>query len=84
MKKKKWSDMTDLEILELKRNQCVKCIYFSMGSAGKADVNNTKGICDYLSMVGHSRGCSPMECKEKGIFKPKRGQKKKKGVRPIV
>lgn len=83
MKKKRWCDMTELEILELKRNQCVKCHYFSMGSAGKTEVNNTKGLCDYLSMVGHSRGCSPFDCVEKGIFKPKE-KKKRKVARPIV
>lgn len=83
MKKKRWRDMTEQDILELKRNQCVKCHYFSMGPDGKTEVNNTKGLCDYLSMVGHSRGCSPFDCVENGIFKQK-GKKKRKVASPIV
>ena len=79
MKYKPWREMTEQEIYKLKKDQCCKCYYSYGMNAGKAG-----GICDYLCMVGHSRGCSPMECKDKGIFKPKRGQKKKKGVRPIV
>lgn len=66
MNTKKWAEMTDHDIAVLKHKQCSKCKYFSRLSEGSA--NST---CDYISIVGHSRGCSPLECKERGIYKPK-------------
>lgn len=34
--------------------------------------------CDYIDIEGHRRGCSPLECKEKGIFTPRQGSRKRK------
>lgn len=69
--KKPWKDMTPHEIYKLKINQCVNCEYFSRGD------NNSYGTCDYILVEGHSRRCSPLLCKVKGIFKPKTGKKRK-------
>lgn len=64
MRIKAWEEMTDKEINDLKTNQCKKCMYFSK-------YNPTAirwATCDYIFAMGHSRGCSPLECVEKGIF----------------
>ena len=77
---RKWKDVSKEEILKLKKEQCSKCVYFSRAYKELYE----SCTCDYILITGHRRGCSPLECKEKGIFKPKKGQKKKKGERPIV
>lgn len=74
---KKWSDMTPNEIVQLKRQQCSKCYYFSRSAGGQI----CTGICDYLSIVGRSRRCSPLDCKEKGIYKPIPRSRKGKAIR---
>ena len=67
-KKKAWSEMTEAEVNTLKRKQCEKCVYFTK-SQTKSVVS---GICEYLAMEGHRRGCSPLDCVKRGIFKPKK------------
>lgn len=64
--KKSWSELTEAEINRNKRNTCEKCLYFSRdGSTTTAGSRH----CEYLLITGHRRGCSPLECKKKGIFK---------------
>ena len=63
-----WRDYSDRDVAELKRRQCVKCDYYSMGGAANF-INH--GTCDYILIHKHSRGCPPYECIEKGIFKPR-------------
>lgn len=46
--------------------QGAKCMFKSKISGGDL-------ICDYLCMVGHSRGCSPNECTKYSFGKRKRG-----------
>lgn len=63
---KSWSELTEAEINRNKRNTCEKCLYFSRdGSTTTAGSRH----CEYLLITGHRRGCSPLECKKKGIFK---------------
>lgn len=71
---KKWSEMTEQEVNRLKQQQCMKCEYYSR-LAGDG-VNHA--TCEYITRVGHSRGCSPLECKQKGIFEPRRTQRRRK------
>lgn len=63
---KKWSEMTDAEVSAFKRKQCKKCAYFSNA---KTKCMSTL-TCDYSDIHKHIRGCSPLECVEKGIFTP--------------
>lgn len=64
---KLWSDMTDTDIYRLKQQQCAKCFYYSQGSSSA----KATGTCEYMKIEGHRRGCSPLKCKENGLFKPK-------------
>ena len=68
VRKKAWSEMTEAEVNALKRKQCKKCIYFTKSQTSSV----VSGICEYLAMEGHRRGCSPLDCVERGIFKPKK------------
>ena len=73
---KKWSEMKEQEINEHKRKQCKKCRYLS-ASNGNGYVSGK--TCDYLLAVGHSRGCSPLDCVIYGTFK-RRTKGKRKGT----
>lgn len=70
----KWSEMTEHDIMILTQKQCRKCKYLSRPN-GECVASST---CDYIDMEGHSRGCSPLECKQKGIFTPRQGSRKRK------
>lgn len=72
---KKWREYTPEEVLKLKREQCSKCAYFSNIAGGADDM--ARSYCSYIFQNGHSRGCSPFECREIGIFKPKTGRRRK-------
>lgn len=76
--RKPWRGLGKEEISDLKRVQCVKCDYYSK-TEGAWNVNAT---CDYLLIEGHSRGCDPRDCAEKGFFKPK--TKKSRAKRPAL
>lgn len=32
MRRKRWKEMSEREVVELKRNQCMKCVYLSKSS----------------------------------------------------
>lgn len=66
MAAKAWSDMTEKEINALKLRQCCRCHYFSRESDSLAT-----RTCEYIDKEGHSRGCSPLVCKEMGIYRPR-------------
>lgn len=52
---KKFTQRTPAEIEDNLKERCIKCPY--------RGVVSTFGImCNYLSIVGHSRGCDPFEC----------------------
>lgn len=72
---KPFTERTEKEINELKNIQCRHCVYY-MGGNGEKLVS--VGMCDYLNKTGHSRGCDPFECTEKGVFKPKKKARKSK------
>lgn len=71
---KKWSEMTDEEINAFKRKTCAKCFYFGKSSAKYISMKT----CEYSDKHGHSRGCSPLECVEKGIFTPIKNKRNNK------
>ncbi|MCI5650371.1 MAG: hypothetical protein MR332_13280 [Fusicatenibacter sp.] len=75
--KKRWSEMKADEILEIKKNQCRFCRYANRNNVGEDNLSNL--YCDYIGIVGHSRGCRPDECNK---FKPKNGRKRRK--KPIT
>ena len=68
--------MTGAEIKKLKADQCSKCVYY-----GGMSKNQKETTCDYLLITGHSRGCSPLECKEKGAFL--QGNRTQRRTRPL-
>lgn len=70
-KKKLWSEMTERQVNELKEKQCRKCVYFTKSQTSSV----VSGICEYLAIEGHRRGCSPLDCVELGIFKPRKNKK---------
>ena len=81
---KPFIEMTDKEVLKLKREQCVKCVY-RLGCTGKANI--AESICNYMEIMGHRRPCSPTECIEKGVFvQRKRGNTRigKKALRKMI
>lgn len=58
--KKKWRDYTAKDVQDIVKERCMNCPYSSRTqwkNFGLASV-----YCDYLSIVGHSRGCMPYEC----------------------
>lgn len=63
--------MDEYDVCRLKYEQCQYCKYFL--------IQNTKaigmGTCDYIGKTGHMRGCTPLQCKEKGIFVKAKGKK---------
>lgn len=71
--RKPYKDLTKKEILDRKEKVCVKCKYSSVTSKRKQKDAKDMGYvtCDYILIVGHSRGCDPRDCVEKGIFEPK-------------
>lgn len=59
-KNKRWKDYTAEDIRDIVKERCLKCPYSSRTqwkNFGLASV-----YCDYLSIMGHSRGCMPYEC----------------------
>ena len=77
--RKPWGDMSEKEINDLKRRQCVKCQYLS-----RAGVNVDRTVaaltCDYIAVHGHTRGCDPRDCIEKGVFKKRKGARQKRAL----
>ena len=77
--RKPWKDMSEKEVNDLKRRQCVKCQYLS-----KARVNTDRTVaaltCDYIAVHGHTRGCDPRDCVEKGVFKKRKGARRKRAL----
>ena len=72
---KNWSEMTEQEIYKLKKQQCIKCKYFSH-QYGKQAVLSVP--CDYLLIKGHSRECSPLDCIPSGVFEPVKNRKRRR------
>lgn len=36
--------------------------------------------CDYIAVHGHTRGCDPRDCVEKGVFKRRKGERRKRAL----
>lgn len=72
--RKAWAELSQAEVAELKRKQCCKCAYFSRN--GTTDLLNA--TCDYILDEGHRRPCDPRDCVEKGVFIPKKKDKRKR------
>ena len=78
--KKPWGDMSEKEINDLKRRQCVKCQYLSRAGANTDKTAVTQLTCDYIAVHGHARGCDPRDCVEKGVFKRRKGARRKRAL----
>lgn len=77
--RKAWAELSQAEVAALKRKQCCKCAYFSRN--GTTDLLNA--TCDYIldevrNPKGHRRPCEPRDCVEKGVFIPKKKDKRKR------
>ena len=77
--RKLWKDMSEKEINELKRRQCVKCQYLSRAGAN-TDRTVAYMTCDYIAVHRHTRGCDPRDCVEKGVFKRRKGVRRKRAL----
>nr|DAK83098.1 MAG TPA: hypothetical protein [Caudoviricetes sp.]DAO07857.1 MAG TPA: hypothetical protein [Caudoviricetes sp.] len=74
--RKSWGFLSEAEINVLKKNQCMKCRYFS-----KTSKNNTflaTSVCNYILNKGHSRKCDPRDCIKSGRFEEMAGRRKKR------
>ena len=49
MKKKPWNEMSEKDILRLKRDQCIKCAYLS-GQIGGNKRASSNRVCDYIAI----------------------------------
>lgn len=59
-KKKTWSDYSNAEIQQIKKERCANCPY---NGRTQADVRSGYNLyCNYIEIVGHSRGCLPDRC----------------------
>lgn len=56
----RWSQMSDADIIKIKREKCNKCYYGRKTSSPSK--NYGKVYCDYITIEGHPRGCRPEEC----------------------
>lgn len=74
MRKKRWKEISEREVTELKRNQCMECAYISKGSP--SSISNA--TCDYILITGRPRGCLPTECVKRKIFVPDSGNGKRR------
>lgn len=76
-KRKPWIKLTPQEIQNLTNRQCTDCKFYpkSNGTSGK------KQPCDYIFMVGHSRGCDPRDCVKEGKFEYAATKKRRKAWR---
>lgn len=58
--KKPWSDVTEQEITQIKKEKCRYCKYSNKNAtSGESLINLT---CDYIGREKHRRGCRPDEC----------------------
>ena len=76
MTTKAWREYTEKEVDEHKRKVCSRCVYFSTKLVGSDKTAIRSRSCDYIFITGKRRGCSPMECVERGIFRE--GDKKRR------
>ncbi len=74
---KLWREYTSKEITDNKRKYCVKCVYCTSNIEAVENSNLSSLTCDYIGIIGHSRGCSPMDC-ARFEKKPKNGRRKKR------
>ena len=72
-KRKRWREMSEIEIYLIKEQKCSRCIYaggYVSGNTGYSSI-----LCDYIGKTGHMRGCDPRDCeywKEEGERKRRR------------
>lgn len=77
-----WKDVTEAQIVAIKKRDCEKCYYSSHNASSKTSVK-TSMTCDYMLITGKMRGCMPGECRNLGIFLSQ-SQKGKRVVKPKV
>lgn len=76
---KPWRELTAQEINSIKREKCVHCAYSNRyGYSGSID-NISLVTCDYIGIVGHSRGCRPDVCDK--FVRRQEGQRRPRAMR---
>ena len=78
MESRRWIHMTERDVNKHKREVCINCAYLVTMYGPTGHVGTT--ICDYIGKTGMIRPCSPLECVDKGIFKPRKRMLKVKGL----
>ena len=80
--KKEWKDMSSLEVNAFKREVCWHCEY--LGKMDGKISNIDRAACCFSDMEGYRRKCSPIECKEKGIFKQRTYDGRRRSKRLVI
>ena len=86
-----WSEMTEADIYEIRRQKCVRCPY---AYAGQNNENGERtpydNFCAYIVVTGHRRKVRPELCEywkdknvkiPKGTFSPERWDESLVGIR---
>ena len=76
---KPWRDLTAREINAIKREKCLHCIYANRYGYSRDTENISMVTCDYISIVGHSRGCRPDACDK--FVRRQEGQRRPRAMR---
>ena len=74
---KEWKDYSEEEINRMKLKICKGCRFLEKMS-GTASKNISNYYCNYIGIMGHSRGCRPDECDKK-----EKGRKRKRTVNEL-
>lgn len=71
-----WTHVTSKKITENKRRLCAKCKFSGLINNDYKHVSAM--TCDYILIMKHSRGCSPIDCKK---FEPRTRKRPKEALR---
>lgn len=76
---KPWSEMTEKEIRKIADRDCAQCKYSSVQTSFKryGDRKARTYTCNYILKTQKKRPCRPGECREAGVFEPKRKNARK-------
>lgn len=64
---------TDRDLIPIKKENCIHCAYSSMTTS---TTNHSEVTCSYILITEHRRPCMPEECRENGVFKPKKRRRR--------
>ncbi len=75
----RWKKMSTLEVNDFKKQVCWKCEYLGRMDGMATFIGNT--CCMYHDMEKRCRHCSPLDCEEKGYFKPRVTNGRRRSIR---